>query len=660
MRASSFAALFSIGVLIATGAFAQSGQKPAQASRFPETALSPADTVAHPLTRDDVSAWLDGMVPFGIQRGGIAGAVVVVVKDGQVLVEKGYGYSDVKTEKPVDPKTTLFRPGSISKLFTWTAVMQLQEQGKLDLDRDVNAYLDFEIPPAFGKPITLRNLMTHTPGFEETIKGLFVYDPKDKVTLGKALKTWTPERIFPPGTVSAYSNYGAALAGYIVERVSGEKFEDYVAHHIFGPLGMSHATFVQPLPKALAADMSSGYQDASGDPKQFEIVNLAPAGALSIAGDDIARFMIAHLNDGAYGGARILNTRTAELMHSNIYRPEPTLPAMGLGFYHEDRNGHVIVGHGGDTIWFHSDLHLILDEHVGLYISQNSQGKEGGDIRRALFRGFMDRYFPLKACAPLPTLKSAAADDALVAGRYTTSRRSESNFLRIGGLLDGFKITANDDNTITVSAFQDRSGSPQKWREIAPYRWQEVRGDRVIVAQVRDGRVVQVSTDRSPPIMIVTPAPFIDSPLWNLPLLIGTLVMLTLTVLFWPVKAILRWRYDRSFELSGWPATTYRFTRIVALIDRAFWGGWIGFVAYASDHLEYLGPKSDIFLRGFQILGILGTIGVIFPLSELVVALPDRSRPWWTKVTDVLIAVACVATVWYAFTQHLLSVGLNY
>jgi CubicO group peptidase (beta-lactamase class C family) len=650
----------SAGALIVTAAFAQPGQGPAPVSRGPAAAVTTSGAPAHALTKDDVSAWLDGMVPFGIERGGIAGTVVVVVKDGRVLFEKGYGYSDIKSEKPVDPKKTLFRPGSISKLFTWTAVMQLQEQGKLDLDRDVNAYLDFEIPPAFGKPITLRNLMTHTPGFEESIKGLFVYDPKLKRPLGATLKVWTPERIFPPGEVSAYSNYGAALAGYIVERVSGERFEDYVAHHIFAPLGMKHSTFDQPLPKALAGDMSSGYQDTSGDPKPFEIINVSPAGALSISGDDISRFMIAHLNDGAFGGVRILKPETARLMHSNIYRPEPTLAAMGLGFYHEDRNGHVIIGHGGDTVFFHSDLHLILDENVGLYISENSLGKEGGDIRRALFAGFMDRYFPLARCVPLPTLKTAASDDAVVAGHYETSRRSESNFLRVGGLVQSLEITANDDNTITVGILHDLSGTPEKWREIAPFRWREVHGDRVIVAQVKDGRVVQVTTDRIPPIMIFTPQPLRDSSVWNLPLLIVTIGMLALTVVFWPVKAILRWRYGRTFELSGWPANLYRLTRVVALIDLVFWSGWIGFVAYASDHLEYFSPKSDILLRGLQLLGLMGVVGVIFPLAGFVIALADRDRPWWTKVTDAMIAIACVATVWYAFSQHLLSVSLNY
>ena len=122
------------------------------------------------LNRADVEAWLDGFMPYALERGDIAGAVVVVVKDGQVLLQKGYGYADVAKRTPVDPETTLFRPGSVSKLFTWTAVMQLVEQGKLDLDADVNEYLDFEIPARDGKPVTLRQIMTHTAGLEETAR----------------------------------------------------------------------------------------------------------------------------------------------------------------------------------------------------------------------------------------------------------------------------------------------------------------------------------------------------------------------------------------------------------------------------------------------------------------------------------------------------------
>lgn len=173
---------------------------------------------AHPLTRTDLDAWLDGYMPYALRTGDIAGAVVVVVKDGQILSQRGYGWSDVAKRKPVDPERTLFRPGSVAKLLTWTAVMQLVEQGKVGLDEDVNTHLDFKIPPFDGKPVTLRQAMTHTAGFEETGKNIIFYEPSRLMSLGDYLKAWIPKRIFAPGTTPAYSNYATALAGYIVER----------------------------------------------------------------------------------------------------------------------------------------------------------------------------------------------------------------------------------------------------------------------------------------------------------------------------------------------------------------------------------------------------------------------------------------------------------
>src|SRR5207253_4926212 len=261
-----------------------SGQKPqvnplAPKAKAPAPA-EPPKSGTHELTPQDISAFLDGIMPQQLATDDIAGAVISIVKDGKVIFAKGYGYSNIEKRTPVSPDATLFRPGSISKLFTWTAVMQLVEQGKLDLDRDINTYLDFKIPEKFGKSITLRNIMTHTPGFEEQIKDLISDEGSPIATLKQHLTTHIPERIFPPGTTPAYSNYGASLAGYIVERVSGRPFNDYVAESIFKPLGMSHSTFAQPLPADLKPLMSNGYKLGSGKSKPFEIIEEAPAGAL--------------------------------------------------------------------------------------------------------------------------------------------------------------------------------------------------------------------------------------------------------------------------------------------------------------------------------------------------------------------------------------------
>ncbi len=617
----------------------------------------------HTLTADDLDAFFDGYMPLALARGDIAGSVVVVVKDGHVLFEKGYGVSDVKTQAPVDPKTTMFRPGSVSKLFTWTAVMQLAEAHKVDLDTDVNTYLDFKIPPYEGKPITLRNLMTHTPGFEETDKNLFMTDPKKMMSLEAALKAWVPSRIFPPGEVPAYSNYGAALAGYIVQRVSGEDFDDYIANHIFTPLAMKHSTFDQPLPKALQPFMSKGYDKASGKAQPYELIPMAPAGSSAVTGDDMTRFMIAHLNNGEYNGARILQPETAIKMHGVALEHTPGIPPMAYGFYHEDQNGHVIVGHGGDTLWFHSDLHLILDQKVGLFLSQNSMGKPGTAIRGPLFKFFMDRYFPAPPLPKEPTLKSAKADGALVAGNYIGSRGSFTNILTIGGLLGQAEASVNDDGTLAIDALKDYAGNTKKFREVKPFVWREEHGRGLVMAKMKDGKVTELVTDEIPQIISFLKAPWWQSAKLNMPLFFGMLCMLALTVLFWPIKAILRWRYDTSFPLSGRAATLYRLTRLAALCDLVLFIGVLAYFTYAGNgHLELFSTSHDWMLRIFQFFGLLGVIGTIPAVMNAVSAIGGSSdeHPWWTKFTDVLIALACLLATWYAFSAHLLVWSLNF
>ena len=400
---------------------------------------------AVPLTATDVDTWLDGFMPSALARWEIAGAVVVVVKDGQVLTERGFGVSDVATGAPVDPKKTGFRPGSVSTLFGWTAVMQLVEQGKLDLDADINQYLDFKIPPRDGKPITLRNLLTHTPGFEESGKHLIDANPKD-TSLGNAMKRWTPTRVFDPGTTPAYSNYGASLAGYIVERVSGEPFDTYIANHIFKPLDMQNSSFSIPMQKHILDNMSKGYQDATKPPQPFEQIVMAPAGNLAATGEDMAHFMIAHLQNGKYGDTQILKPETAHLMHDTRTAIMAPLHGMALGFIESDINGHRVIGHGGDTAYFHSELLLFLEDNVGLFISLNSAGVKGSfPLRGMLFEGFADRYFPAPNTDGTVDAKTAAEHAKLVSGNYFGTRGSFDSFMALLGLIGQVKVVTNPD-----------------------------------------------------------------------------------------------------------------------------------------------------------------------------------------------------------------------
>ena len=630
---------------------------PGTAAQTPEVPPSGA----HPLTKTDVEAWLDGFTPYALQRGDVAGAVVVVVKDGQVLLAKGYGYADVAARKPVDPERTLFRAGSVSKLFTWTAVMQLVEQGKLDLDADINGYLDFKIPPRNGKPITLRNIMTHTPGFDEAIRALIIANPKDLPTLEAAQKHWIPPRVTDAGSTPAYSNYGAGLAGYIVQRVSGMSFDDYIEQKIFAPLGMSQATFRQPLPERFQADMSKGYKVASGEPQPFELVTLPPAGSLSISGTAMAPFMIAHLQNGAFGSGRILQEATAVEMHGTPSTMIPPLNRMLLGFYENNINGHRVITHGGDTSYFHTELNLFADDGVGLYISVNSLGKEGaaGPIRTMLFKEFSDRYFPASLAEGSVEAKTAKEHAQLMAGRYTFTRRTHTTFLSLLNLLGEIRVMANNDGTITVDALKGTDEQPKKWREIAPFVWRNVAGGDRLAAQVENGRVVRFGNDEYP-FMLFEPVPWWWSSGWLLPLWIAGLVALGLTVLAWPVSALVRRRYGVKYELTGTDARAHRLVRIAALLVLGVMLAWVFLAGLMETNLDWVGPRMDgplILLRLLSGLFFVG--GAVIGLWNAVSVIRSERRRL-AKFWSVVLALAFLIVLYVGLIFHLIGYSANY
>jgi CubicO group peptidase (beta-lactamase class C family) len=659
--------LFSwIVAIAAAAAIPASAQSPAAlrptkptAAVLPASPL-PATTAptegAHDLTKADVDAWLDGFMPYALKAGDIPGAVVVVVKDGQPLTMRGFGYSDLKTQKPVDPELTLFRPGSVSKLFTWTAVMQLVQEGKLDLDKDVNTYLDFKIPPRDGKPVTLRNIMTHTAGFAETAKYLIDFGEKHPKPLGQILGRWVPDRIYAPGEIPAYSNYAASVAGYIVERVSGEPFDSYVQNHILTPAGMKHSSFDQPLPANLKPLLSKGYKPGSSEPQPYEVIGMAPAGALSSSGADMGRFMIAHLNH------TLLNPATAQLMYSNANKPFPDLPAMALGFYHEDRNGLNIVGHGGDTVWFHSDLHLFLDKNVGLYISMNSIGKNGAAhaLREELLQEFTNRYFP----APpqnLPTASTAKAHGAALSGHYVSSRAGGFNWFRLLALLGETSVGVDKDGFLVASSITDPSGTPRKWREVKPWLWQEVNGgDYLEAVPNANGGIKMFSITPYAPIIEFIPAPASLNAAWILPVAGLALLIVLIAALGWPIVALVRKRYKYQWEVSGRPLLLHRATRAAAWLFIVLAVGWALCLTAVNSDLGALNGGLDVWMRLLQlvlIVTIVGTLAAIWN-AYVVVTAPGRHR--LATIWAVLIALSLAFLVWLCLDLGLLTASLNY
>ena len=652
--------------IAAAVAIPASGQAPAQLQPTkPTAAVLPASQVpatgtpangAHDLTKADVDAWLDGYMPYALKAGDIPGAVVVVVKDGQPLTMRGFGYSDVATQKPVDPQLTLFRPGSVSKLFTWTAVMQLVQQGKLNLDADVNTYLDFKIPPRNGKPITLRNLMTHTPGFAETAKYLIEFGDKKPKPLGQTLSRWVPDRIYDPGTMPAYSNYGASVAGYIVERVSGEPFDQYVQRHIFAPAGMTHSSFDQPLPANLRPLMSKGYKPDSDKAQPYEVIGMAPAGALAASGEDMGRFMIAHLNH------TLINPATAQLMYSEANKPFPDLPAMALGFYHEDRNGLRIVGHGGDTVWFHSDLHLFLDKNVGLYISMNSIGKNGAahTLREEFLQEFADRYFPAPT-QTLPTASTAKAHGQAMSGHYVSSRAGGFNFLRLAALLGETKVGIDKDGVLVASSITDPSGTPRKWREVKPWLWQEVNGaDYLEAIPNANGGIKMFSITPYAPIIEFLPAPASLNAGWIFPVAGLASLIILLAALGWPIVALVRRRYKYQSDMTGRPLLLHRVTRATAWLFILLVIGWVVALQAVNNDLSALNGGLDVPIRLLQLVLILAIVGTLAAIWNAWVVTTAPGRHKVATAWAILVALAAAFLVWLCLDLGLLTASLNY
>ena len=617
-------------------------------------AIGPAPApVSASLTKQDVDSWLDGMMPFALRRGDLAGAVVVVVKDGQVLTQRGFGYADAAKRTPVDPARTLFRPGSESKLFTWTAVMQQVEEGKIDL-ADVNTYLDFKIPLKNGKPVTMRQLMTHTAGFEEHGKLTMFEDKKFQIPLGEYAKTNIPNRIYEPGTTPSYSNYGTALAGYIVERVTKMSFDDYVEQRIFQPLGMAQSTFRQPLPQAFAPWMATGYRQLSTGPKKFEIVGPSPAGGLSSTGADMAKFMIAHLNQGA----GLMRPETARMMHDTPLTILPPLNRMELGFFETNINGRQVIAHLGDTQLFHTALHLFMNENVGIYMSFNATGEQAsvGPVRRAIFEDFADRYLPGNE---MPTTrvdaKTSAEHAKMLVGNWLNSRRAETNFYALASLVGQVTISVDGKGNLIVPAGRDLNGKPAKWIETSPFVWHNADGHGRLAAQVVDGNVVRWSIDGISPFMVFDRAPASKSAGWIKPALYVSFGILLITLLQWPVSALIRRYYKAPLTLQRRSLRVYRGVRLAAGLVLALVTAWL----VSLSTLKAL-PSYDPWLWFLQIAGLVVLLGgTLLAALNLRLAVKEK-RGWFRTLWALLVLLAVLTPFYVAWTFGLIAMTVNY
>ena len=526
----SGSALFSV-VFLVTLILPTLGMAPVQA--IPATPPPPSPTgLSDPR---ELETFLNGVISVQLADDHIPGATVSVVKDGRLFFAKGYGDADRQHGKLVNAQTTLFRIGSVSKLFTWTAVMQLAEQGKVNLHADVNTYLKtFHIPATYPEPITLADLLTHSAGFEDRGTGISARTTSDLKPLGQWLAEHIPARVRPPGELTAYSNYGAALAGYIVEQVSGQPFEQYVEQHLFQPLGMRSSTFRQPVPASLSADLSQGYTYTNGvyRPDPFEAVQLAPAGSMSTTATDMANFMIAQLQNGRFGTQRILQEATAKEMQMQHFTNDPHVPGMAYGFYEQNLNGQRLLVHGGDTILFHSLLALLPEHNVGVFVSYNSAG--GGSARDTLLQAFLDHYFPAPKETISPPPAGFAERISQISGNYWPTRRSYTTYEKLAMLSSTVSVSDGGNGRLVISL----GGPTLTFVEVVPWVFHQIDGPQTAVFRAdHNGMIMLIG---SLPFEAFNKVAWYDAPNLHILLVVACVLIFLSALLLWPLGFVRR------------------------------------------------------------------------------------------------------------------------
>jgi CubicO group peptidase (beta-lactamase class C family) len=635
------------------------------ASAAQATIAQPAETRPSRLAQGgptdpaELESFADAFFAEQMEVSHLPGAVFVLVKDGEIFFAKGYGYADLENQRPVVPDETLFLPGSVGKVLTALAVMQLVEQGKLSLDSDVNEYLDaFQIPDTYHQPVTVGHLLTHSAGFDERFIGEAAGTAEELLPLGQYLAQNMPARTMPPGDNISYCNHCYALAGYLVEKVSASSWEQYVAENILLPLEMNRSSVQQPPPADLASDVSVGYVYAGAGYMQapMPLMNIAPAGALYATGTDMAHFVIAQLQKGRYGETRMLEEATFEALHHQGFRNHPQLRAYTYGgFSVFSANGQRVLSKGGDVGGFSSLLVLLPDEGVGFFTSFNAAIDVFAttEPREELLTQFLDHYYPTteQSVDPRPSPNLAR-----VAGNYRWNRLSRltaEKALNPLGIIQ-LHLVPMDDGTLDVSSSVPLI-KPGRYTEVEPLLFQRLDGtDYLAFREDSRGQITHMFGRIGE-----EPATF-EKVLWyerdTVQLSVIVLVLLAfLSALAWPVTALVRrlrkTQTDdpRLARLARWLAF------VVAILGLLF---LVGFAAVLMQGLSGSSPYPPSWFIALLVLPIVTAVLSIVLLALAILAWKNR---YWSLVGRLhysLVTLAGLVFVWLANYWNLLGFKL--
>jgi CubicO group peptidase (beta-lactamase class C family) len=618
----------------------------------------PASSQQGPSDPAELEAFLDELMAQDMEEHHIAGAAVSVVKDGSLFFSKGYGYADLEAGIPVDPEQTIFRIGSVTKLFTWTAVMQLVEQGKLDLDADINDYLDFRIPDTYPQPITLKHLLTHTPGFEDVFFEVLATDTDDQTPAREWLMTHMPARVRPPGELAAYSNYGTSLAGYIVARVSGQTYDQYIRENILVPLGMLHSTAESPLPPQLRAQASLGYTYVDGAfqafPDYLGQPAFVPAGAMSVSATDAARFMIAHLQGGFYGDAaaevRILEEATTQQMHGTLFTHDPRILGTAYGLFDFSDSGQRTIGHSGEAHPFNALMLLLPDQNLGIYVAYNSEG--GGHLTNqhlGFQRAFFDHYYSEVVGDPVEPPADFSERAGRFVGTYRLTRGSYSTLEKIMGIMGGVvEISdAGDGTLLFATPYGD-------WRfvEVEPLYFRQVDAPFGLAFREDDrGRISHAYADITPMFAFEKLA-WYETAEFGMALALGCVLIFLSVIPVASIRSIRNRRSpgDRKPEPRG-AGVARGIILGICVLNLLF---LVGTVLWGEPNLRPLFGVSLI----YKIVLGLGVLSAVLTVGAVVSAVLAWKNSYWgvgARAYYTLVTIAAVGFVWFLHSWNLLG-----
>jgi CubicO group peptidase (beta-lactamase class C family) len=590
----------------------------------------------------EVGAFFDEYFSENTSRFHIPGAVIAIVKDGEILFLKGYGYANIEKNIPYNPDDTVFWAASIGKIFSVIGALQFNEQGLIDLDTDINGYLqDFQIPATYPQPITFRHLLTHTDGFEARIIGDAARSPESQRPLRKVVQENLPERVAPPGEFITYGNYGINLVGLLIEELSGLSFSDYMDQNIFQPLEMQHTTFEQSLPSEWVAGLAVGYGEGQEGykAKPYVYVDSLPQGGGRSTATDMAHLMLALLDGGQYADARILEESSIQSMFQRQFSAHPSLGGVTCGLFEVFRNEERMLIRDGDGWGFRSRMVLIPDL-----------------LREDIVNAFMDRFYPVSTTLPVTALADPPSEVQESTGIYRPLQADESSFFKIA-LLFAQQIRVREASIGTLAAepvgMGDNYGGFEgvsHWMETAPLYFPRLDGaGDLAFGKGENGEILYLFSGQKYH-GTYRKISWYENPVFHFALLgISTLAFLA-TLIYWPLIAWVNRRRGEDMHatftrVARWMAGTVCALHLVFII---------GLMAVMGNFVEII-YGVPLLLRLILFLPLIATFLL---LGQMICGEIAWRRKVWSpgaRIYYTLLTLVVLGFTWWLHYWNLLG-----